>query len=282
MAREMDARFNSVCPLCKQYINKGDRINYTPGRPGEHVVCPMPTQAPLPEAPARVRIAIEDAGVYLLPDGTICKVQANLDKTRTYAKRWIDKSTGPRITEAEIDRILAGESRDKVLKGKELPHGDYQFEAGLVQQVAAEGRKMTLEEAKRFIVVYGKCARCSTTLKAAKSVDRGIGPRCIKFFPAGTTGDQLLAGREVVDAERRAVDDAPVGEDGVSYDTQGHDSPASDYPPKRRKRTYDEIFGDTEAPSEKADPSKIAMDMLRNAEAKRASTPARRNARRSR
>ena len=120
------------------------------------------------------RLAVEDAGVYVMPDGGIVKVQANQDKTRTYAKRWVVIG-GERLNETD-DRV----------------HGEYQYEPGLVQQVATQGRKMTLDEAKAFILRYGQCARCSRKLVAAKSVEAGIGPVCIKYFSAGTTAVDLM------------------------------------------------------------------------------------------
>ena len=216
----MNARRASICRACNNPINIGDRIETNRDGIWAHIQCPPRVAPPAQSAPATpARVAVEDAGVYVLPDGTVAKVQANRDKTRTYAKRWTHKG-GARITESEIDRILSGESRDVVLRGKDLPHGDYEFEAGLVQRVAAEGRKMSLAEAKRFIVVYGKCARCSLTLKAAKSVERGIGPKCIKWFPKGTTGADVATG---VDAAATA----------------------------NRKRKYEEIFGDDDAAADR-------------------------------
>lgn len=115
-----------------------------------------------PATPAR--IAVEDEGVYVLPDGTICKVQATRDKARTYAKRLVEIG-GTRATEAG-SRVNA----------------EYQYEQGLVQRVASEGRKLTLEEAKALTLRYGWCIRCGRHLKAAESVERGMGPVCVTYF----------------------------------------------------------------------------------------------------
>jgi hypothetical protein len=122
-----------------------------------------PVAAPVaPVAP--VALTIEDAGVYVMPDGTIVKVKANKAKTNVYASRWI---------EIRGERLNENETRVR---------GEYEYVSGLVHRVAASGRKMTLEEAKAFILRYGVCARCGRKLVAAKSVEQGIGPVCIQYF----------------------------------------------------------------------------------------------------
>jgi hypothetical protein len=121
-------------------------------------------------------ISVEDAGVYVLPDGAICKVKVTKNKDHTYAERWTVIG-GERLTEAET-RV----------------HGEYVYEPRLIHQVAAEGRKMTLTEAKAFILRYGVCCRCGTKLVAADSVERGIGPVCKGYFAAGTSGAELMVG----------------------------------------------------------------------------------------
>lgn len=165
------SRYPTTCGKCRQPIAAGAEIDWERGKPATHPQGRCPTTT-APEAP---RLAVEDAGVYVLPDGAIVKVQANQDKTRTYAKRWTVIG-GVRATEAGTRE-----------------HGEYVFEAGLVQQVAATGRRMDLEEAKAFILRFGVCCRCGRGLKDATSVERGIGPVCVKYFTGGTTGAQLLA-----------------------------------------------------------------------------------------
>ena len=114
-------------------------------------------------APVR-RLEIEDSGVYKLPDGTICKVQANREKTKVYAKRLV-----------EIGGQRATESGARI-------HAEYQYEAGLVQRVAAEGVKLTLAEAKALSIRYAFCIRCGRKLTDAQSVEQGMGPICIQYF----------------------------------------------------------------------------------------------------
>jgi len=166
--RRMVARFDSVCARCHGPIVAGTDILYTRGQPAVHAECPPQVETPEVEtvvAPAPVaRLTIEDAGVYVLPDGTICQVKANREKTRTYAKRFV---------------VIGGE---RATEAGTRENGEYVYEAGLVEVVARTGRKMTLEEAKAFTLRYGFCCRCGRHLKAAESVERGIGPVCIRFF----------------------------------------------------------------------------------------------------
>ena len=125
-------------------------------------VAPAPVAPVAPAGPAR--LAVEDAGVYVLPDGSVCRVKANREKTRTYASRW---------TATHQDRLM-GDGQHA--------HGEYVYEAGLVALVAAQGRKMTLAEAKAHSVKYGTCIRCGRALKDGKSVEQGMGPVCVKYF----------------------------------------------------------------------------------------------------
>jgi hypothetical protein len=135
--------------------------------PGTYRGAPVPAGAPTAQSvqaePARVKV--EDEGVYVLPDGTVCKVQANKEKTRTYAKRWTPVK--------HLDRLMEAGQHE---------HGEYVYEQGLVQRVAAEGRKMTLAEAKAHSIRYGRCVRCGRQLTDGKSVEQGMGPVCITYF----------------------------------------------------------------------------------------------------
>lgn len=174
--RRMVARFDSVCTRCRLPIVGGaDAILYTKGQPAVHAECPSDHGIEAPEVEAVAvapvapvaRLTIEDAGVYKLADGAIVKVQANREKTRVYAKR---------LTEHKgIERATEGEAGERV-------HAEYVFEAGLIAQVEREGVKLTLEEAKALTIRYGFCIRCGRHLKAAQSVEQGMGPVCIRFF----------------------------------------------------------------------------------------------------
>jgi hypothetical protein len=175
----MPARFDSRCPKCGQGIFADETmILWTRGEKAVHAECPAPVVpavpvqaeyasrsgfAVAPVAPV-ARLAIEDAGVYVLPDGSVVKVQANKEKTRTYAKRW---------TPSRQDRLMGDDHHE---------HGEYVYEAGLVEVVARTGRKMTLAEAKSWSIRIGKCIRCGRVLTDGKSVEQGMGPVCITYF----------------------------------------------------------------------------------------------------
>src|SRR5260370_14103135 len=120
------AKFASACGRCGERIAIGETVNWERGQRATHATpCRESYQL---DADTPKRIAVEDAGVYVMPDGGIVKVKANRDKSRTYALRWTPIS-GERLTEAGTRE-----------------HGEYLFEAGLVQSVATTGRKMTLTQ----------------------------------------------------------------------------------------------------------------------------------------
>jgi hypothetical protein len=103
-----------------------------------------------------------EPGVYVL-NGTIVKVKKS-QAGNLYTLRWVE-SGGLRIVEGDEERA----------------HGDWEYAPELRRSLTAEHR-MTVEEAKNFAIRYGQCANCGRTLKAAESVERGIGPVCIKRF----------------------------------------------------------------------------------------------------
>lgn len=105
-----------------------------------------------------------EVGIYVLQDGTIVQAKANKAGTNVYTKRWIE-IRGERLVDATEEHV----------------HGEWEYDPGLKRQLP-EARRMTLQEAKDFILRYGQCVRCGRRLKAAESVERGIGPVCITYF----------------------------------------------------------------------------------------------------
>lgn len=105
-----------------------------------------------------------EIGVYVFPDGSIVKTQPNKAKTNVYTMVWVE-IRGERLVDATEERV----------------HGEWEYAPELKARIP-EARKMTLDEAKAFILRYGKCVRCSRKLKAADSVERGIGPVCVQYF----------------------------------------------------------------------------------------------------
>lgn len=85
---------------------------------------------------------------------------------RVYAKVWVN---------ADSTRVRLDEARDasQVQSWAYIPGG--------IQQLVID-HKMTLAEAKTFIEFYKECVRCGRHLEADASLERGIGPVCVKYF----------------------------------------------------------------------------------------------------
>ncbi len=111
-----------------------------------------------PKAPEELTM-----GVYELPTGEIYLVKPNEEKTRMYAKRMV---------ETVSDRLTETDKHVKI---------DFKYEAGAIYKLKPEF-KMTLERGKELMIRYGRCIACGHRLKVAESVERGIGPVCIKYF----------------------------------------------------------------------------------------------------
>lgn len=101
-------------------------------------------------------------GVYELK-GEIFIVKSNKEKSRLYAKRLVNIG-GKRLTESGATEQF-----------------DFEYAPGAIFDIFPENR-MPLERAKELMVRYGRCINCGRFLKDAKSVERGIGPVCIKAF----------------------------------------------------------------------------------------------------
>lgn len=104
-----------------------------------------------------------DPGVYELPSGEIYVVKANQEGTRCYAKRLIETSS-PRLTD-----------------NGQLVTFDFVYERGAIWKIKPENR-MHIDRAKDLMIRYARCIVCGRHLKVAESVERGIGPVCIKYF----------------------------------------------------------------------------------------------------
>ena len=119
-----------------------------------------------PKRPDDKTIRVYDAGVYESDEG-IFVVKPNQAKTRLYAKRLVETP----------DRLN--------YKGEHVPF-DFEYDAGAIYRLKPEDR-MDVERAKALAIQYGACIACGRALKAAKSVEAGIGPVCIKKFRQGVT-----------------------------------------------------------------------------------------------
>lgn len=97
-------------------------------------------------------------GIYITEDGSTVKVQeARNGSGRLYAKL-MDRDTGK-----------------------------FEYVGGLVGKVAAQfqhgaARRLTLELAKEYGALYGRCIECGRDLTDEDSIARGVGPICAQKF----------------------------------------------------------------------------------------------------
>lgn len=107
-------------------------------------------------------IRITKPGVFE-KDGEIFVVKPTRDKQRLYAMK---------LVEAPSDRLN--------VEGEHVKF-DFEYAKGVIYNLS-ETDRMDLERAKKLMIRYGKCIVCGKKLKVATSVERGIGPVCIKYF----------------------------------------------------------------------------------------------------
>lgn len=102
-------------------------------------------------------------GVYR-HNGTIYVVKPNrTNSDRLHARRLVE--IGGRRLNAE----------------DEVVHIEFEYDREALLRLRPEDQ-MTLEEARPFIIRYGKCIYCDTVLRDARSVERGVGPVCARRF----------------------------------------------------------------------------------------------------
>jgi len=105
---------------------------------------------------------VTEPGVYER-GGVVYVVKPNRARTGLYAKR---------LVEIEADRLNDNDDRVQI---------EFEYDRGAIFGIKATD-KMDLERAKELTIRYGRCIVCGRGLKAAESVERGIGPVCIKSF----------------------------------------------------------------------------------------------------
>lgn len=110
-------------------------------------------------------VKVEKDGMYVTPDGVIYKVQiAHHGSGNLYAKKLVIESEAVRDDEGTIvhpARI------------------SFQYERGAIFKLSADWR-MSLEEAKEFGALYGRCVRCGKILTREESIERAMGPVCVR------------------------------------------------------------------------------------------------------
>jgi hypothetical protein len=104
-----------------------------------------------------------------MPDGTVYRVKWNKAQTNLYAQK---------LVEINAERALEGGGRVNI---------EFEYAAGAVYRLKAS-YKMSYEKAKELTYRYGRCIVCGRKLKAAQSVEQGIGPVCRKSFGGSYSG----------------------------------------------------------------------------------------------
>lgn len=117
----------------------------------------------IPEEDVSTPHVVVGPGVYELPSGAIYVVKMNRGKTRSYAKR---------LVEIHTDRLNENDEHVQI---------EFEYAPGAIYEIRPEHR-MDVDRAKALTLRYGRCIACGRHLKAAQSVERGIGPVCIKSF----------------------------------------------------------------------------------------------------
>lgn len=113
-------------------------------------------------------------GVYM-HNGVIYVVKLNRHHTALQARRLVEIG-GRRLNAADqVVRI------------------EFEYAPGVLGKIRPE-EMMTLDEARPYVLRYGKCIFCNTPLKDATSVERGVGPVCLKRYAppqeAATVSDE--------------------------------------------------------------------------------------------
>lgn len=106
---------------------------------------------------------VTEPGIYEMPDGTVYRVKFNKAQTNLYAQKLI---------EINPERALEDGGRVNI---------EFEYIGGAVYRLKASW-KMDYERAKELTIRYGRCIVCGRKLKAATSVEQGIGPVCRNSF----------------------------------------------------------------------------------------------------
>jgi hypothetical protein len=172
----MNAKFAGKCVRCRESFPAGTEINWSKETGATHAYPCTTTTSADPVVDYRKRQPDEKLvpGVYEVGE-EIYVVKFNREKTRLYAKRL-----------KVINPLRATEGGEQV-------GIDFEYAPGAIYDIKLADR-MPLDRAKELVTLYGHCIACGRFLKAAKSVENGIGPVCIKNFgpvlnPVAETAD---------------------------------------------------------------------------------------------
>jgi Family of unknown function (DUF6011) len=96
----------------------------------------------------------------------------------------VELEDGIYLFEGEVRKVYKTGRGFQVAKRFDVEAGEFEYvgKSGLRGLTAAH--RMTLDQAKEFGAVYGKCCNCGITLTDERSIEAGIGPICAKQFSA--------------------------------------------------------------------------------------------------
>jgi hypothetical protein len=141
-----------------------DNLGRCPLHPAyEADYCPVcGTTTPISERTQPAPAEPVTPGVYEV-EGEVFVVKPNREKTRVYAKK---------LVEIRSERLTETGEHVQI---------EFEYAPGAIRKIRPEHR-MDVERAKALTIRYGRCIVCGRRLKAAQSVEQGIGPVCIKSF----------------------------------------------------------------------------------------------------
>jgi hypothetical protein len=88
---------------------------------------------------------------------------------------------GDDITTGRIFKVIPSRESDRHY-ARELVDGDFVYAKGAMYVIAESGRRMTLDEAKQYGAITGRCCVCGRMLTDPNSIAAKIGPVCAKKF----------------------------------------------------------------------------------------------------
>lgn len=164
----MNSKYSGTCKRCGGWFPAGTKITWSKESGSAHAtVCPAAVkpvafQKELPVAAVAEKLV---PGVYETA-GEVYVVKYNREKTNLYAKKLVVVGDGvARLTEA----------------GSTVTAIEFEYAPGAIRNIKLVDR-MPIARAKELVTLYGRCIACGRNLKAATSVENGIGPVCIKNF----------------------------------------------------------------------------------------------------
>jgi hypothetical protein len=177
--KQITAKFTGRCTTCRNPVASGTRCNWESGKGVSHIVCPKTfsnyqenrnaadfiSEGGLPPVSEPQKKVTVTMGVFK-KDGRIYVVKPNKEKTRVYAKEIVESPA--RMT--ENGAIVDFETR---------------YAPGIVFKLT-EADRWDLADAKDFLTKFSRCIVCGRHLKAAKSVERSIGPVCAGYFKSSS------------------------------------------------------------------------------------------------